>query len=208
MAWFHWFGGRIKSHTVLDITLGVRSEVSRTALETMTRATDQVPWMMKPMKRKMSSTLPASYRAGKTKGVSGKTSTHAEGTTHLEVDLAVGLADVGQASKNVLLLAQAVAQHHEEATNDGEVAEEEVDVKDQPVAEPLHDDDAQERAHGDLGIAAHDDGNGRSQHDLLRMSVRTNVSPGAPLFPSLLTTTLVKRKMWLMPHGKWQCFWR
>lgn len=96
----------------------------------------------------MRSTRPASCKGGRrTKPVRCCVTSKLLSTlalTHLEINPLVCLTDVGQPSKDVLLLAQRVTQHHEQPTNDREVAQEEVDIEDEAIAESLDDDDAKE----------------------------------------------------------------
>lgn len=63
-------------------------------------------------------------------------------TTHLEVDPLIRLTDAWQTSEQILLLDERVAQDHEQTADDAHVSEEEVEVKDETVAEALYDDDA------------------------------------------------------------------
>ena len=52
---------------------------------------------------------------------------------------------------------EGVGENHEETADDGEVAEEEVEVEDEAVPEGLRDDDAEETHHSIFGALAGDD---------------------------------------------------
>lgn len=80
---------------------------------------------------------------------------HAAG--ELDVHLAVLLVELGQAGGDELLADPRVREHHEQPADDAEVAQEEVQVEDQAVAEALDHDDGQEAGHGVLGAFAGDD---------------------------------------------------
>lgn len=66
----------------------------------------------------------------------------------LDVHLAVLLLELGKAGKGLRLADPRVGEDHEEAAHDGEVAKEEVEIKDQAVAEGLHDNNSNETADG------------------------------------------------------------
>lgn len=61
----------------------------------------------------------------------------------LDVHLAVFLIELGQTGGHELLAHPRVRQHHEQTTNDTQVAEEEVEIEDETVTETLGDDDAE-----------------------------------------------------------------
>ena len=82
----------------------------------------------------------------------------------LEVHLAVLLLELGQAGKGLGLAHPRVRQHHEQTAHDGQVAQEEVEVEDEAVAERLGDDDADQAADGVLGVPADDDEGGAGGH--------------------------------------------
>lgn len=119
-------------------------------------------------------------------------------TTYLEVNPLVSLADARQACEDVLLLAERITENHEESSDDGEVAEEEVNVEDEAVSEALYDDDCEECAYGRLGEFAHDDGYGCCDHDLCACAGAKVQGSALALLPSYrlrqLTTTLMMRK--------------
>ena len=78
-------------------------------------------------------------------------------SSKLEVHLAILLVDLRQAGGGELLAHPAVRQDHEQSAHDAEVAEEEVEVEDQAVAERLRDDDADESDHRVFAVFADDD---------------------------------------------------
>lgn len=85
-------------------------------------------------------------------------------TRELEVHLAILLLQLGQAGKRLRLLHPGVGEHHQEAAHDGQVAQEEVEVEDQAVAERLRDDDANEARDGVFGVSSGDDEYGACYH--------------------------------------------
>lgn len=87
-------------------------------------------------------------------------------TGELEVGLAVLLVDIGKTSKDVFALAEGLGEHHEEATDNGEVAEEEVEVKDEAVAEALDNNDSKETSDGGFRVAFGNDHAGAGHHGL------------------------------------------
>ena len=82
----------------------------------------------------------------------------------LEVHLAIFLVDLGQTCWREPLPHPAVGEHHQQPAHDGEVAQEEVEVEDQAVAERLGDDDADEAHDGVFAVAAGDDEDGAGGH--------------------------------------------
>lgn len=82
----------------------------------------------------------------------------------LEVHLAVLLIHLRQPGGRELLPHPAVGQHHQETTHDAEVAEEEIQVEDETVAESLGDDDAEETEDGVFAVLAGDDKGGTGDH--------------------------------------------
>jgi len=66
----------------------------------------------------------------------------------LEVFTPVAFADGGQSGKGGFFVGHGVGEDHEETTDDGEIAEEEVEVEDETVAETLEDDDSKESKDG------------------------------------------------------------
>lgn len=81
----------------------------------------------------------------------------------LKVHLAVLFVDLGQAGKGLGLAHPRVGEHHEQAADDGQVAEEEVEVKDEAVTQRLGDDDGHEAGDGVVGMLPDDDEN-RARH--------------------------------------------
>lgn len=89
----------------------------------------------------------------------------------------------------------AVGENHEETADDGEVAQEEVEVEDETVAEGLRDDDAEETVDGVFRVLAGDDEGGAGEHykDVgEEEDVRDAVvdCPWLTLFPSLFNLGL------------------
>lgn len=82
----------------------------------------------------------------------------------LKVHFAVLFVEGGQAGKGLVLADPRIGEDHDEAADDGEVAEEEVEVKDEAVAEGLGDDDGHEAGDGVVGVLADDDERGAGQH--------------------------------------------
>lgn len=70
----------------------------------------------------------------------------------LEIHLAVFLVKRRQTSKGLGLADPGVGEHHEKATHDGEVAQEEIEVEDETVANCLSDHNANETADGIIGV--------------------------------------------------------
>ena len=99
---------------------------------------------------------------GKHKAHKQKNQQHAP--RELEVHLAVLLVDLRQAGGGELLAHPAVGEDHEQAAHDAEVAQEEVEVEDEAVAEGLGDDDGDEARDGVLGVAAGDDEGAAGDH--------------------------------------------
>ena len=85
-------------------------------------------------------------------------------TGELEVHLAVLLVELGQAGGRELFADPAVGQDHEQAAHDTQVAQEEVEVEDQAVAERLGDNDADQAHDGVLAVLADDDHEGGGEH--------------------------------------------
>ena len=85
-------------------------------------------------------------------------------TGELEVHLAVLLVELGQAGGRELFADPAVGQDHEQAAHDTQVAQEEVEVEDQAVAERLGDNDADQAHDGVLAVLADDNHEGGGEH--------------------------------------------
>lgn len=62
--------------------------------------------------------------------------------------LAVGLTEGRKTGECCLAREHRVAENHEETTNNGEVAEEEIKVENETVTDGLHDDHCEETADG------------------------------------------------------------
>lgn len=75
----------------------------------------------------------------------------------LEVHLSVLLIELRQASENLGLPDPRVGQNHNQATNDREVTEEEVEVKDQAVSEGLGDNHPHKTSYSVIGVLSDDD---------------------------------------------------
>lgn len=67
--------------------------------------------------------------------------------------LPVHLTDAWQAREQLLLGSQALAEHHEQSSDHGQVPEEEREVEDEAVTERLSDDDSKETSDGVLGVS-------------------------------------------------------
>ena len=80
--------------------------------------------------------------------------------------LAVCLAEGGKTSKEFLARVHGVAEDHEETTDDGEVAEEEVEVEDEAIAECLNDDNAKKTANRVFRVPLRNDGSRTDEHSL------------------------------------------
>jgi len=77
-------------------------------------------------------------------------------TSQLEVLPAIVVTESGQTSKCALAGDHRIGEDHQQTTYNGEVAEEKVDVEDEPVAETLDEDDTQEASHCDFGVPLRD----------------------------------------------------
>ena len=75
----------------------------------------------------------------------------------LEIHLAILFVDLWQAGGRELLPHPAVGEDHEQAAHDAEVAQEEVEVEDEAVAEGLGHDDASQPDDGVFAVFADDD---------------------------------------------------
>lgn len=85
-------------------------------------------------------------------------------TSELDVHLAVLLIELGKTGGDELLAHPRVRENHEQATDNTQVAEEEVEVEDQSVTETLNDDDSQETANGVLRVSTSNDHERASRH--------------------------------------------
>jgi hypothetical protein len=88
-------------------------------------------------------------------------------TSELEVHLAVLLIESRETSRGKLLADPRVGKHHQEAPHDGQVAQEEVEVEDQPVSKTLehhHTDEAEDAVVRVLSCDDHDGADGHSDY--------------------------------------------
>lgn len=85
-------------------------------------------------------------------------------TSELEVHLSVLLVERRQASESLGFPDPRIGEHHQETTNDGQVAQEEVEVEDQAVAESLDHHDAHQTSDRVVGVLADDDHGGTGDH--------------------------------------------
>jgi hypothetical protein len=77
--------------------------------------------------------------------------------SELEVHLAVLLVEGRETSRGELLADPRVGKHHQETAHDGQVAQEEVEVEDQPVSETLEHHDANETEDAVVRVLSCDD---------------------------------------------------
>lgn len=82
----------------------------------------------------------------------------------LEVHLAVLLVKLRNAGEGLALPHPGIRHDHQQAADDGEVAEEEVEVEYETVAQGLGDDDGHEAANSVVGVFANDDEGGARNH--------------------------------------------
>lgn len=75
----------------------------------------------------------------------------------MDILLTIALIRQWKTCGGELLADPAVGENHEETAHDGKIAQEEVEVEDEAVAEGLGDDDANEPEDGVFGILADDD---------------------------------------------------
>lgn len=87
-----------------------------------------------------------------------------DSTRELEIHFTVLLVNLRQTGGCELLAHPAVGQDHEQSAHDGEVAQEEVEVEDEPVAKSLHNDNANQTADGIVCVFAADDQRGAADH--------------------------------------------
>jgi len=82
----------------------------------------------------------------------------------LEIFPPVVLSHAGDAGEKFLSRAQSVTEDHQQATDNGEVAEKEVEVEDETVTEALDNDDTEETADSIFRIALPNDRGRAGQH--------------------------------------------
>lgn len=80
----------------------------------------------------------------------------------LEVHLAILLVDLGETGKRLGLAHPGIGQNHEQSANNGQIAQEKVQVEDEAVADALGNDDAHEPARGVVRVLS-DDHHGRAR---------------------------------------------
>lgn len=89
-----------------------------------------------------------------------------DATGKQEVLPAVVLAERGQTGKACVARDHAFREDHEETTDDREIAQEEVEVEDETVAEALSNHDTDKTGDREFGVAFCDDRARRRHHDL------------------------------------------
>lgn len=85
-------------------------------------------------------------------------------TSELDVHLAVLLVQLRQSGWDELLAHPRVRQHHEQTTDDTQVAEEEVEIEDETVSETLRDHDGEQTGDRHLGVFTGDNEEGTYRH--------------------------------------------
>lgn len=78
-------------------------------------------------------------------------------TSKLDVHLAVLFIQLGQSGWDELLADPRVGENHEQTADDAEIAQEEVEIKDETITETLCDDNSEQAGDGDLSVPAGDD---------------------------------------------------
>lgn len=86
-------------------------------------------------------------------------------SSELEIHLLVLLVKLGKAGRRKLLAHPRVGEHHEQTAHDGQVAQEEVEVKDKAVANALQDHDGHESRNAVLGVLSENDAEGADGHE-------------------------------------------
>ena len=82
----------------------------------------------------------------------------------LKVHLAVLLVELRKTSRGKLLAHPRIRKHHQKSSHDGQVAQEEVEVKDESVAETLEDNDTNETDNTVVRVLSCDDHDGADSH--------------------------------------------
>ena len=80
----------------------------------------------------------------------------------------VTLTQGGQAGEGLLPRRHRVRENHEEATNNGKIAKEEVEIEYKSIAETLNDDNTEQTENRVFRVALQDDSRGAGKHDLRR----------------------------------------
>jgi len=86
-------------------------------------------------------------------------------TSELEVHLLVLLVERRQAGRSELLANPRVGEHHQQASHDGKIAEEEVQVKHQAVAESLENHNTDETRDSVFRVLPSDDHDRADRHE-------------------------------------------
>lgn len=84
--------------------------------------------------------------------------------SQLEVHLAILLVESRESGKSLGLAHPRVRQDHEEATNDGKISEEEVEIEEQAIAESLGNNDTHETCDSIVRVLSGDDEDRASHH--------------------------------------------
>jgi hypothetical protein len=71
-----------------------------------------------------------------------------------------------QAGKAPVTGGDSVAENHDEAADDRQVAKEEIEIENKPISETLDENDTEESADGEFGEAFGNNGSRTSQHGL------------------------------------------
>lgn len=82
----------------------------------------------------------------------------------LKIHLSILLIHLRQSGRREFRTHPAVAKNHKEPAHDAEVAQEEVEVENEAVAESLGDDNADKAEDGAVGMFAYDDKSGADDH--------------------------------------------
>lgn len=87
-----------------------------------------------------------------------------DATGELEVHLAVLLVELRETSRGELLAHPRIRKHHQQSAHNGQVAQEEVQIEDESVAEALEDDDTNEPDNTVVRVLSCDDHDGADGH--------------------------------------------
>lgn len=101
---------------------------------------------------------------GSTENKAHKEEDEQDTTSKLKVHFAVLFLKLGKTGKDLRLAHPRVGEDHQETTHDGQVAEEEVEVENEAVAESLDDDDSNETSDGVIGVLAGNNERGANGH--------------------------------------------
>ena len=86
-------------------------------------------------------------------------------SSKLEVHLLVLFIELRQTSRRELLANPRITQNHEQTAHDGQVAQEEVEIEDESIANSLQNDNGHEARDAEFGVFAEDDAEGANQHE-------------------------------------------